>query len=98
VNADGPPEIRERDSSLVDMQGASHALGLATSSPPPVETFVETWDIGPWTPYNDVPGSALGEIEERCAQVPDERYDRSRAYLRLIPPVLRCTNAVLSGL
>lgn len=68
-------EIRARYAYLVDMRVCLMRLGYAISTPPPVDTFVDKWDTGPWSPYNDVPGSALGEIEQRCPQVPDEEWD-----------------------
>lgn len=65
-------EIRARYAYLVDMRDCLMRLGYAISTPPPLDAFVETWDTGPWSPYNDVPGNVLGEIEQRCPQVPDE--------------------------
>jgi hypothetical protein len=68
-------DIRARYEYLVRMRDCLIALGYTISEPPSVEQFVDSWESGPWSPYNDLadqtgPG-AWEQANEACPQVPE---------------------------
>lgn len=63
-------EISERYAYLLEMRECLMGLGYTIRDPPSERVFIATWETGPWSPYNDVPGGALGELETQCPQVP----------------------------
>jgi len=45
--------------------------GYTVSEPPSLDTFVESWASGPWSPYENVsPGAGWDAIQMKCPQSP----------------------------
>lgn len=69
-------EIRAVYAHWVEMRACLATFGYITSEPPTEEEFVLSWaTTGPWSPYLDVPGRALEQVEDRCPQSPPDLED-----------------------
>jgi hypothetical protein len=66
-------QIRQRYEFLLGARQCLIDLGYPISDPPTVETFIETYATGPWSPFNDLADQTTSEHEwleanERCPQ------------------------------
>jgi hypothetical protein len=80
VGKPGPPavlgesEIRDRYAFLLEARQCLLDLGYAISEPPSVDTFIESWATGPWSPYLEVADMTTQqewqEANDKCPQTP----------------------------
>jgi hypothetical protein len=70
----GESEIRDRYAFLIEARKCLLDLGYAISEPPSVDTFIESWATGPWSPYLEVADMTTQqewqEANDKCPQTP----------------------------
>lgn len=71
-------EIRTTYATWVDEYQCLVGMGYHPNQPPSAETFIDTWNTGPWMPIDGVPMETMAEaryreVKERCTL---EFYDR----------------------
>lgn len=63
-------EILQVYAYLGETEECLRNAGYPTSPRPSIDTFLDTWSTGPWSPFSEIPRTQLADAESECPPAP----------------------------